>query len=189
MDGRRTRELLFEMKERLDELGIVFWLAWGTLLGAVRDGDVIPWDRDIDLLIKASDWRSDFCEHFKDFSRCGMVNYALGRVTNVVLFKDSVRVDIILQFYNSEYDAYITLGPPCAEWMGGVMPANKLDELTYVSIFGTRFRVPKDPEEVLESIYGPDWRIPDPEQHWRTKPWMERWPLLSSMSKYYGGIA
>ncbi len=184
-----TRQQLLRMKEKLDALNIPFWLAWGTLLGAVRDNDIIPWDRDVDLLIKASDWIPDFCEHFTDFARCSTVNYALNRVTNVVLFSDlPVRIDVILQFYNSDYDAYITLGPPCAEWMGGVMPADKLDNPDYVEMLGTKFQVPKDPEEVLESIYGPDWRIPDPEQHWKTKPWMERWPLLSSMSKYYKGI-
>lgn len=42
-------ELLREVKEALDEHGIEFWLGAGTLLGAVRNGKIIPWEHDIDL--------------------------------------------------------------------------------------------------------------------------------------------
>lgn len=40
---------LRQVKEVLDEHGIEFWLDFGTLLGAIRDGKFIPWDGDIDL--------------------------------------------------------------------------------------------------------------------------------------------
>lgn len=42
-------ELLSIVKSILDDQHIVFWLDCGTLLGAVRDGNFIPWDKDIDL--------------------------------------------------------------------------------------------------------------------------------------------
>lgn len=42
-------DLLREVKEVLDKHSIEFWLDGGTLLGAVRDGEIIPWDNDIDL--------------------------------------------------------------------------------------------------------------------------------------------
>ena len=40
---------LIELKQILDNEGIVYWLNMGTLLGAVRDGLLIPGDEDIDL--------------------------------------------------------------------------------------------------------------------------------------------
>jgi len=43
--------LLCEIKEVLDEEAIEFWLECGTLLGAVRDGKIIPWERDLDFSV------------------------------------------------------------------------------------------------------------------------------------------
>lgn len=42
-------DLLLDVKAVLDTHGVDFWLNDGTLLGAVRDGDFIPWEKDIDL--------------------------------------------------------------------------------------------------------------------------------------------
>jgi len=42
-------KVLREVKICLDEAGVEYWLDQGTLLGAVRDGDFIPWDNDIDI--------------------------------------------------------------------------------------------------------------------------------------------
>ena len=40
---------LSTFKKFCDEYGITFWLDDGTLLGAVRNGQFIPWEGDIDL--------------------------------------------------------------------------------------------------------------------------------------------
>jgi hypothetical protein len=42
-------ENLKEIKDILDKVGVTFWLDSGVLLGAVRDGKIIEWDRDVDL--------------------------------------------------------------------------------------------------------------------------------------------
>lgn len=42
-------EILKEVKEVFDKNDVTFWLDCGSLLGAVRDGKMIPWDHDFDL--------------------------------------------------------------------------------------------------------------------------------------------
>ena len=39
----------------LEEAGIRYWLEGGSLLGAARNGDIIPWDYDIDIGIYKDD--------------------------------------------------------------------------------------------------------------------------------------
>lgn len=51
---------LFETAIFVDELltrqGIAHWLDWGSLLGAVRDQTLIPWDGDVDFGAVLDDW-------------------------------------------------------------------------------------------------------------------------------------
>lgn len=50
---RHIRNILRDVGALLDELGITWWADYGTLLGAVRHGGLIPWDKDADLGILA----------------------------------------------------------------------------------------------------------------------------------------
>jgi phosphorylcholine metabolism protein LicD len=49
MDEKVAIETLRQVKEVLDNYDVEYWLDYGTLLGAVRNGKIIPWDNDIDL--------------------------------------------------------------------------------------------------------------------------------------------
>ena len=47
--------MLLDTTEILNAAGVSYFLDAGALLGLVRDGDLIPWDRDLDLLIPATE--------------------------------------------------------------------------------------------------------------------------------------
>lgn len=49
---RRTAHHVFA---RLEEFGVRYWLEGGSLLGAMRSGDILPWDYDVDVGIFRED--------------------------------------------------------------------------------------------------------------------------------------
>ncbi|NXP43505.1 FKRP protein, partial [Heliornis fulica] len=52
---RALRETTRHVTEALEAAGVRYWLEGGSLLGAVRLGDIIPWDYDVDLGIYRED--------------------------------------------------------------------------------------------------------------------------------------
>lgn len=50
------RRLLGEFSRFCDKHGLRYYLAYGSLLGAVRGGDLIPWDDDVDVLMPRPDY-------------------------------------------------------------------------------------------------------------------------------------
>lgn len=55
MELSEARETLVWVTNILDDNGIVYHLEGGTLLGLVRNGDLLPWDHDLDISIMSSD--------------------------------------------------------------------------------------------------------------------------------------
>lgn len=49
-------KLLTDVTSVLKREGITYWIDGGTLLGAVRHGEIIPWDDDADLGVFDCDW-------------------------------------------------------------------------------------------------------------------------------------
>ena len=53
---RDLRDMMYNFHNFCGHKEIKYWISSGTLLGAVREGDIIPWDDDIDLNIPKADF-------------------------------------------------------------------------------------------------------------------------------------
>ena len=61
ISAEREKELLTIAKnvaDIFDQFNVRYWIASGSLLGAVRDGGIVPWDDDFDVAMMEDDWKS-----------------------------------------------------------------------------------------------------------------------------------
>ncbi|XP_062508830.1 uncharacterized protein RP689-like [Corticium candelabrum] len=55
----RLRGMLFDFVDVAESLRMRYWLEFGALLGAVRNGKIIPWDWDLDVGVMKTDMESE----------------------------------------------------------------------------------------------------------------------------------
>jgi len=59
-------DLLYQLQQVCDKLGIHYYASGGTLLGAIRHKGMIPWDDDIDVMMMRDDYET-LCAHADEF--------------------------------------------------------------------------------------------------------------------------
>jgi hypothetical protein len=159
----QIKEALLKFKKVMDKAGIIFWLEYGTLLGAVREGKIIEWDTDGDVGV----WIDDIPKMRKlekEFLAEGLrVDYQPTHpyVALKISDRESILViDIctfdIIQWKNKKWIARI---------VEGKLLNIKADEFTYrhfkkINFLGTDFYIPFYAENALEFLYGKNWRTP-----------------------------
>ena len=154
----------------LEEAGVEPFIAYGTLLGAVRDGELIGHDSDADLgYVSAHDHPVDvMLESFRLQRTLVEQGFAVTRYSGIafkVLVEESDGARRGLDVFGGFMrDGMLYLmgevGHPFrAEW---VRPR------TQVTLEGRSFPAPAAPEHLLEAMYGPTWKVPDPAYKFET---------------------
>lgn len=111
MNEKVAIESLRQVKQVLDKHGIEYWLDTGTLLGAVRNGKIIPWDGDIDL----GSWDKEFPKikiAIKEFSgtEFKICISEFKRIVAITLRRDiSISINITLHLLNNNEATHIWL--------------------------------------------------------------------------------
>lgn len=165
--------VLKEAKNALDSIGVLFWLDFGTLLGAQRDGEFLPNDLDIDLGLFLSDYSSDIDDAMrnkgfkliKEFSiddkKYGLEQtYELKGVT-IDLFFYSYNDDVMWthcfhSFPNLTYAESIKV-------KGGFLPIEQYlpkSSFEKISFLNENFMVPIPTHDYLSYHYGEDYKVP-----------------------------
>ena len=172
--------LLADLQELLriinEDLGRPAFLAYGTLLGAVRSGKFIGHDTDADIAIysrhenPADIARESFLVQ-RHLSRLGWRSRrqsgAFVQVWNGPDASDLRKIDIFTAYHVGEWLAV-------NRWVRAKVPREAMLPLGEVTLEGMTFPAPHDPGAVLAATYGPTWRVPDPTFRFRLTPAMRR---------------
>lgn len=165
--------LLDSMEKVLEALhgaGIEAFPVYGSLLGAVRGGKLIGHDSDADL-----GYVSTFStpvdaqrESFKIQRRLNELGYETYRYSGLAFRIDVYESDGSrrgLDVFGGFIAPALPGGSPMLYMMGEVGAPFELDwiyPLGTVTLEGRTFPAPARPEKLLESMYGPGWKVPDP---------------------------
>jgi SAM-dependent methyltransferase len=167
-DHASTEEMLDAVEKVLhdlrEECGLDAFLAFGCLLGAVRDGHVIGHDCDADVSYLSR--HTHPFDIIRENKRAADTMESLGwRITRMSSgdFKIWTRpgggrrvgIDVFACFY---VDGAFYMVPSVA----GDLERSALLPVGEVTLGGRRFVAPARPEDLLAVTYGPDWRVPDP---------------------------
>ncbi|WP_157361719.1 class I SAM-dependent methyltransferase [Haloechinothrix halophila] len=152
------------IKDIREECGIEAFLAFGGLLGAIREGKLIGHDVDADIgYVSAYTHPLDVArESFHLQRMLHRRGYKVNRFS-AADFKARIRdpdggtrgIDIFGGFF---VDGYFHLMPT----VRAPLPRSAIFPLGEVTLHGRQLPAPADPEALLEAKYGKNWRVPDP---------------------------
>lgn len=140
-----------------------FFICYGTLLGCVRENDFIAHDDDVDVCFLANaDGLEAAVEEFNTI------------VSTLRERGQKIAVDSGAQFHwgleGTSLDVFMAWMEGDCLYMfnaGGEFPRSRIEPLVARDFKGHQVLVPRDSEALLELIYGPGWRLPDPSFQWR----------------------
>ena len=171
-----ARELLSGVANTLEKQKIKYFLDAGTLLGAVRDKEFIPWDHDIDLgliyrnqeeiegLIKQLK-KEFYVRSLKFKNSPGIWNLGKYRIIKVyknrsLSAENQLCLDIFL-FYKSRLDSTQEEVYKYGVFdQNAFYPSNLLKEFKEIKFYDRKYSVPKKSESFLEFKYGANWQTP-----------------------------
>ena len=188
-----NNQALHSVCEIFETHNIPYWICNGTLLGVVRDSELIPWDEDLDFGIM-KEYSQAVREIFQKF-QFEVLNDGSGSNYLLLAFKDkenSIKIDI--NFYEQVGNSLVTLWrvPRIGQFVAifrkiveklGLNPSRCgfFFELSgYKSlvkdVFPTKtimfqnrnVSIPYDAEACLIHTYGEDWKIPKRDYNWRS---------------------
>jgi hypothetical protein len=148
----------------LDERSVVHWIDFGTLLGAVRSKEFIPWDADVDVGILERDAgrvRALRPEIEKAGYRVRVSDPAMYHI----LYSDINTASVDLVLWHERDGVLVSADSPLTHWPGmhdrAAFPRAFVEHLTPVTLYGQEFPAPSPVHDLLrEHRYGPGYMTP-----------------------------
>lgn len=148
--------LLSKVKQLFEKKGIFFYLAYGTLLGAVRDHGIIKGDEDLDVCTDNEELLLNSLEYLDENGlKLVRVNkhctysfkYGGNSYIDVYIMREISRFSIWSRYcYSLANNSY--------------NPKSLFQGYQDIEFLGQTYKCPKNPERILEFWYGESWRTP-----------------------------
>jgi hypothetical protein len=152
---RRAAVALAALSAELEKLGVKAFLISGTLLGYLREGNFISWDKDIDVGVFTSDIKlGDIESAFRQAPEFSVRRLDFNSDRLRVDHVNGVKVDIFPHYF-VEADGKVWHDGTATRWW------NSPFDMAEIEFLGERQYVPEDPERYLDENYG-NWRVPEP---------------------------
>ena len=139
------------------------FICYGTLLGCIRNNDFIPHDDDVDVCFLADGQGLDAAvDEFRQVIK------TLTDIGQRIVFDSGGQFHWLVQ--ETWLDIFMAWMEGDKLYMynaGGIFSRNQIYPLGECEFKGRQVLIPNDAEAMLELIYGPRWRIPDPSFQWR----------------------
>ena len=173
MTQEDTQRILKKTANLLAECGIDFFLAYGTLLGAVREGNFIKGDEDADIVVK------DEGKLYESLPFLWGNGLYINRIfeTELYTFHTDGRRGHLDMYILRPIDRW-----PYKNWClslcGHYVPKRFFENISIGKYFigGVSYPYPENPENLLEWWYGKTWRVPQSKKAtvdvWLRRMWL-----------------
>jgi len=148
---KKRTELFVEVYTVLSAMKARVWITHGTLLGAVREGDFILNDDDVDMDMIEDEFRVVMYD----------IKLALIKAGYVVRLNDKKNPKISV--YKSGFKLSIGALKPSGKWLTRPVqkyPRHLFSEERFLKFKGIQCLVPYPTEDYLEHVYGANWTVP-----------------------------
>ena len=198
--GGRTRPIdrnalfrnLVDVKGVFDGLGITFALSHGTMLGVYRDGDFIPWDDDVDIILFVED-KPKFKEARASLEKLGFFIppegnpskpvCATGPNVNMpwydfVAIRDGEKIEG--WFFEKKGNFYIYDEPRAKSDLKH--PSRFYEPLANYEWKGLMWKIPNHIEDYLVLMYGKKWKTPDKNRKYNNQTYDASGKIITNLS-------
>jgi len=137
---------LLDTKKVLDEIEVKFWLGFGTLLGVFREGRIMPWDEDADLII----FNEDRIKVFENRQKFADLGFKMGYMNyEITLYRDGEHIDLV---------CFQKVDNVCG-FLKWTYSMRHFIIHNHVWFLGECWRIPSFTELFLERTFK-DWKVP-----------------------------